>query len=133
MRMIFVNLPVRDVNASRAFFSAIGFSHNPAFSDDVTACIVISEQIYVMVMEHARFKDFIRQPIGDARKATEVLLALSCESRTEVDDIRAKALAAGGSEWMPSQDHGFMYGASFQDIDGHVWELTWMDPAAIPA
>lgn len=132
MRMIFVNLPVASKDASRDFFAALGFAHNPAFSDDKTVSIVISEQIVAILMEKDRFETFLRQPVADARATTQVLLALSCESRAEVDDLKARALAAGGSEWMPSQDHGFMYGASFQDPDGHVWELSWMDPAAIP-
>ncbi|SFZ82178.1 hypothetical protein SAMN02983003_0922 [Devosia enhydra] len=132
MRMIFVNLPVKDIVEARAFYAELGFPHNPAFSDDSATCIVISEQIYAMLLQHERFSTFVRQPIADANTTTQVLLALSCDSRGEVDALHAKALAAGGRDWMPAQDHGFMYGRSFQDLDGHVWELTWMDPASIP-
>ncbi|HEV7718866.1 MAG TPA: VOC family protein [Arsenicitalea sp.] len=131
MRMIFVNLPVKNVEASKAFFAALGFSHNKQFSDENSASIVIDENIVVMLLNEARFKDFTTLPIADATKATQVLNALSCSSRQEVDDLQGKALAAGAKPWMPSQDHGFMYGTSFQDLDGHVWELMWMDPAAV--
>lgn len=129
MRMIFVNLPVKDVKASRAFFAALGFGFNEQFCSDDTACLVIDENIFAMLLEHKRFKDFIKTEISDTAKAKEVLLALSCDSRAEVEDLKAKALAAGAAQWMPAQDHGFMYGDSFQDLDGHVWELVWMDPA----
>lgn len=129
MRMIFVNLPVKSVTASRAFFGALGFTFNEQFSNDNTTCMVISDTSFAMLLEHARFKDFIKGEISDTAKGKEVLIALSCESRAEVEDMKAKALAAGGSQWMPPQDHGFMYGDSFQDPDGHVWEIMWMDPA----
>jgi predicted lactoylglutathione lyase len=129
--MIFVNLPVKNVEASKAFFAALGFSHNKQFSDENSASIVIDENIVVMLLNEVRFKDFTTLPIADATKATQVLNALSCSSRQEVDQLQAKALAAGAKPWMPSQDHGFMYGTSFQDLDGHVWELMWMDPAAV--
>lgn len=132
MRMIFINLPVKDPIASREFFAALGFKHNPQFSNEETSSIVIDENIVVMLLAEHRFKDFITGPISDATKAKEVLVALSCSSRQEVDDLTQKALASGGSPWMPTQDHGFMYGTSFQDPDGHVWELVWMDPAAQP-
>lgn len=129
MRMIFVNLPVKDVKASRAFFAALGFTFNEQFCSDDTACLVIEENIFAMLLETARFQSFIRTEISDTSKAKEVLVALSCDSRAEVEDLKARALAAGGSQWMPPQDHGFMYGDSFQDPDGHVWEIVWMDPA----
>jgi predicted lactoylglutathione lyase len=131
MRMIFINLPVKNVEASKGFFAALGFSHNKQFSDENSASIVIDENIVVMLLTEKRFKDFTSRPIADATQTTEVLNALSCSSRQEVEDLQAKALAAGGKPWMPSQDHGFMYGTSFQDLDGHVWELIWMDPAAV--
>ncbi|HTJ58662.1 MAG TPA: VOC family protein [Devosiaceae bacterium] len=131
MRMIFVNLPVRDVAASKQFFAKLGFSHNPQFSNDEAVSIVIDENIVVMLLAESRFRDFIKQPISDANQATEVANALSCASREEVDALQAKAMAAGARPWMPPQDHGFMYGTSFQDPDGHVWELMWMDPAAV--
>ncbi|CAA2145525.1 MULTISPECIES: VOC family protein [Methylobacterium] len=132
MRMIFVNLPVKDLEASKTFFGALGFTFNPAFTDENAACMVVSDRIFVMLLTEARFRDFITGDICDASKATEVLTCLSCESRQEVDDTLAKALAAGAKPWKPNMDYGFMYGCSFQDPDGHVWELMHMDPAAMP-
>lgn len=132
MRMIFVNLPVKDLEASKTFFDALGFTFNPAFTDENAACMVVSDSISVMLLTEARFRDFITGDVCDASKATEVLTCLSCESRQEVDDTLAKALAAGAKPWKPNMDYGFMYGCSFQDPDGHVWELMHMDPAAIP-
>ncbi|KQP03373.1 VOC family protein [Methylobacterium sp. Leaf93] len=132
MRMIFVNLPVKDLEASKIFFGALGFTFNPAFTDENAACMVVSDSIFVMLLTEARFRDFITGDICDASTATEVLTCLSCESRQEVDDTLAKALAAGAKPWKPNMDYGFMYGCSFQDPDGHVWELMHMDPAAIP-
>jgi predicted lactoylglutathione lyase len=129
MRMIFVNLPVKSVAASRAFFGALGFGFNEQFCSEDTACMVISETAFAMLLETARFQGFIKGEISDTAKGKEVLIALSCESRAEVEALKAKALAAGGAQWMPPQDHGFMYGDSFQDPDGHVWEILWMDPA----
>lgn len=130
MRMIFVNLPVKDPAASKEFFAALGFEHNPQFSDETNTCVVIDESIYVMCMSRERFGDFINGEIAPT-DTTEVLNALSCESREEVDDIRSKALANGGSEWKPTMEQGPMYGASFRDPDGHVWELAYMDMAAL--
>jgi predicted lactoylglutathione lyase len=131
MRMIFVNLPVKDVQASRRFFGALGFTFNEQFSSENTAAMVIEENIVAMLLEHARFRDFIKGDIGDPAKGVEVLTCLSAGSRAEVEETYAKAIAAGGKAWMPPQDHGFMYGVSFQDLDGHVWEVMWMDPAAV--
>jgi len=127
MRMIFVNLPVRDLAATQRFFAALGFSFNEQFTDDTAACMVVDENIFVMLITHARFRDFITGEISDATKATEVLTALSAGSRSEVDDMLAKALAAGAKPWKPIMDMGFMYGCSFQDLDGHVWEVVYMD------
>ncbi|MCC0807984.1 glyoxalase [Methylobacterium sp. W2] len=132
MRVIFINLPVKDLEASKTFFGALGFTFNPAFTDETAACMVVSDSIFVMLLTEPRFRDFITGDISDATKATEVLTCLSCESRQEVDDTLAKALAAGAKPWKPNTDYGFMYGCSFQDLDGHVWELMHMDPAAIP-
>ena len=131
MRMIFVNLPVKSVAASRAFFGALGFSFNEQFSNENTAAMTVEENIVVMLLEEARFRDFITGDIADTSRGKEVLVALSAGSRAEVEDTKSKALAAGGRAWMPAQDHGFMYGDSFLDLDGHVWELVWMDPAAV--
>lgn len=128
MRMIFVNLPVKDIARSRAFFGALGFSFNPDFSSEDTACMIVEENIFVMLLMEARFKEFLIGDIGDTAKGKEVLTCLSAGSRQEVDDTLAKALASGGSAWRPVMDYGFMYGCSFQDPDGHVWELAYMEP-----
>ena len=127
MRMIFVNLPVKDLEASKAFYTSLGFSINPDFTDDTAACVVISDSIYVMVMTEAKFKEFIENEIADAHATTEVLNALSVESREEADQLLEKALAAGGKAWKPVMEEGPMYGTSFQDPDGHVWETIFMD------
>lgn len=126
---IFVNLPVQDLSASIAFFQKLGYNFNPQFTDETAACMVVSEDIYAMLLTHEKFKTFSPHPISDARKSTEVLIALSCDSRAQVDDLVAKAVAAGGNTYNQPQDHGFMYGHGYQDLDGHVWELFWMDPA----
>jgi hypothetical protein len=131
MRMIFVNLPVKSVEASRRFFGALGFTFNAQFSDETTASMVVAENIVVMLLEEARFRTFITGDVADNAKGKEVLIALSADSRAEVEETKAKALAAGAKNWMPPQDHGFMYGDSFLDLDGHVWEIVWMDPAAV--
>lgn len=131
MRMIFVNLPVKDVKVSRAFFEALGFSINEQFCSEDTACVVIDDNIFAMLLEHKRFKDFLKGGVADNTTDKEVLTCLSCDSRAEVESLKARALAAGGSDWMPVQDHGFMYGDSFCDPDGHVWEIMWMDQAAV--
>ncbi|MEA2270798.1 MAG: uncharacterized protein QOC64_3408, partial [Solirubrobacteraceae bacterium] len=123
MRMIFVNLPVKDLQASRGFFSELGFEFNPQFSDDKAACMVVDENIFVMLLVEERFRDFINGEIADATKATEAITALSADSREQIDETLAKALAAGGKPWKPVMDEGPMYGGSFQDLDGHVWEL----------
>ncbi len=131
MRMIFVNMPVKDAKASRAFFSALGFTPNEQFSSDDTTSMVIEENIVLMLLEEKRFKDFILGEIADPSKGVEVLTCLSCASREEVKAMTEKAFAAGGKPWKDPMDHGFMYGWSFRDLDGHVWELNWMDPAAV--
>ncbi|MFD1812592.1 VOC family protein [Rhodococcus gannanensis] len=129
-RMMFANLPVADVAATRKFFDGLGFEFNDQFCDEQTACMVINEQTLVMLLETARFQDFIADEICDTAKAREVLLCVSAESRDEVDSLVDTAIAAGGTTWMEPQDHGYMYGRAFRDLDGHVWEVTWMDPAA---
>ncbi|KQQ97300.1 VOC family protein [Massilia sp. Leaf139] len=128
---IFVNLPVKDLARSRQFFTSLGFSFNPEFSNDDGACLVIGENIFAMLLVEPFFKTFTNKPLADAREATEVLTCLSCESRAEVDALVSKALAAGGRAPNPARDHGFMYGHGFEDPDGHIWELAWMDPAAM--
>jgi uncharacterized protein len=125
MRMIFINLPVKDLSRSMAFFKALGFGHNPDYSDETAACIVISESIYAMVLTEPKFQGFIHGEIA-APDVTEVLLCLSCEGKDELLAMKAAALANGGAAWKPDNDLGFMYGASFKDPDGHVWELVHM-------
>jgi predicted lactoylglutathione lyase len=131
--MIFVNLAVKDIEKSKAFYTAIGFSINPQFTTADSASIVIDENIFIQLHTPGHFRQFITGEISDAFKATEVLNALTASSREEVDATLQKALAAGGKEWKPPQDHGFMYQVSFQDLDGHVWEMVWMDAAAMKA
>lgn len=132
-RMIFVNLPIRDMQRSQAFFRELGFSFNPQFTNEQGACMVIREDaIYAMLLVEPFFQTFTKKPVADARKSTEVLVCLSCESREEVDTLMRKALAAGATEPNAAQDHGFMYHRSFDDLDGHGWELMWMDPNAAP-
>jgi uncharacterized protein len=131
-RKIFVNLPIRDMARSRAFFSALGFSFNPQFSNEQGACMVISEDIFAMLLVESFFQGFTTKRIADARESTEVLVCLSCDSRTEVDELVKKALLAGGKAPNAPQDHGFMYAHGFEDLDGHLWELAWMDPSAAP-
>jgi len=132
-KQIYVNLPVRDLARSRAFFASLGFDFNAQFSNDQGACMIIGENIFAMLLAEPFFQGFTSKPIADARATTEVLTCLSCESRAEVDALVAKALAAGGRAPNPKQDHGFMYGHGFEDLDGHVWELSYMDMGAIPA
>lgn len=133
-KMIFVNLPVRDLAKSTAFYTAVGAAQNPQFSDDTASCMVISESIFVMLLSHERWATFTQKPIVDARNASEVMLALSCDTREAVDVLTDAAGAAGGkADVNPKQDHGFMYGRSFEDLDGHVWETFWMDTSQMPA
>jgi predicted lactoylglutathione lyase len=129
-RKIFVNVAVRDLEKSKAFFTKLGFTFNPRFTDENAACMVLSDDGYVMLLTTPFFERFTKRAICDTRTHTEALLALSCESRAEVDELVEKALLAGGSAAMPPQDHGFMYAHSFYDVDGHHWEVLWMDPAA---
>ncbi len=128
---IFVNLPVQDLKKSIDFFTKLGFSFNPQFTDETATCMIVSEDIFVMLLTHAKFKSFTPKPICDATKSTEVLVCLSCDSRDKVDDMVRKALAAGGTTYSQPQDHGFMYAHGFQDLDGHIWELVYMEPSAI--
>ncbi|MFE7097914.1 VOC family protein [Streptomyces erythrochromogenes] len=129
--MIFVNLPVKDLDASKAFWGKLGYSFNAQFTDENCASMVISDTIVAMLLTEARYKDFTQKEIADATKTSEVLLCLSAESRTAVDELVDGALAAGASEPRPAQDHGVMYGRAFDDLDGHTWEIMWMDPAVI--
>lgn len=127
--MIFVNLPVADLDKSKAFYSALGFVNEPKFTDATGACMVWSEAIFVMLLTHAKWKTFTDRPIPD-RGSSEVMLAISFDSKAEVDRITDTAGAKGGTpDVNPKQDHGFMYGRDFLDPDGHIWEAFWMDPA----
>ena len=130
-RKLFVNIAVKDLAKSMDFFSKLGFTFNKQFTDDKAACMVVSDQAYVMLLTEPFFKGFTRREPCDTLRATEAMLALSCESRAEVDAMVRKAIDAGGTHAMDPQDHGFMYGWSFYDPDGHHWEVMWMDPNAI--
>jgi uncharacterized protein len=131
-RKIFVNLPIADMARSKAFFEALGFSFNPQFTNEQGAAMVVRDDIHVMLLVEGFFRTFTNKPVADARRGTEVLVCLSCDSRAEVDELVRKALAARGTAPMPPQDHGFMYGHGFTDLDGHMWELAYMDMAAVP-
>jgi uncharacterized protein len=130
-RLIFVNVPVRDLSASTAFFRALGFGFDERFADESCACMVVSEQAYVMLLVESRFADFTPKPVADGRVCTEAILCVSAESREAVDAFADAALAAGGSRANEAMDHGYMYGRSFSDLDGHVWEVMWMSPEAV--
>ena len=130
-QMIFVNIPVTDIPRSRTFFEALGYKINEQFSDQTAACIVVSDAIYFMILNHERFQGFATKPLADPAKGTAVMIALSQDSRAAVDAITAAAVKAGGSEPKPAQDMGFMYSRTFHDPDGNVFEPMWMDPAAV--
>lgn len=133
-QMIFINLPVADLAKSKAFYEAVGATNNPAFTDDTAACMVFSDVIHTMLLTHEKWATFTSKSIPDARTHAQVLLCVSADSREAVDGQVGKAVAAGGkADPTPTQDYGFMYGRSFEDPDGHIWEVMWMDPAAIPA
>ena len=128
---IFVNLPVKNLDKSKAFFQALGYSFNPQFSDENAGCLVISEDIYAMLLTEPFFKTFTKKEIADASRSTEAMVALSADSRQAVDELADKALAAGGTQVNDPQDYGFMYSRSFYDLDGHHWEFVYMDPSHV--
>ncbi|MCK8676835.1 MULTISPECIES: VOC family protein [Streptomyces] len=130
-QMIFPNLAVSDLEVSKKFFTDLGYTINPQFSDENCASIVISDHIVLMVLAKPRYADFTSKAIADSTTTSEVLLALNAESREKVDELVEKAVAAGGKETRDPQDHGFMYGRSFDDPDGHTFEVFWMDPATV--
>ena len=130
-QMIFVNIPVTDVARSRKFYQALGFTINEQFSDPTAACVVVSDAIFFMILDHGKFQSFASKPLADPAKSTAVLIALSRDSRAEVDGITEAALKAGGREPKPASDLGFMYTRTFEDPDGNVFEPLWMDPAAV--
>ena len=130
-RQIFVNLPVKDLKRSIEFFTRLGYTFNARFTDDTATCMIVSDTILVMLLTHEKFRGFTPHPICDAAKSTEVLVALNCDSRQQVDEIVRQAVAAGGATYNQPQDHGFMYAHGFKDPDGHIWEHFWMDSAAV--
>jgi hypothetical protein len=131
-QMIFVNLPVANLTKSKSFYEAIGFTNNPMFTDETAACMVLSDVIHVMLLTHDKWKDFTPKAIPDAKESAQVMLCLSRDSREAVDAITETAAAHGGrGDCNPNQDHGVMYGRSFEDPDGHIWEVMWMDMAAM--
>jgi predicted lactoylglutathione lyase len=130
-RFLFLNLPVADLPASREFFATLGFEFNEKFCDEGAACMVVSEQAFVMLLQRDRFTEFIAKPIADANQATALTVAVSAEDREAVDALAEAALDAGATPAKDPQDYGFMYGRSFHDLDGHLWEVTWMDPVAV--
>ena len=133
-KMIFVNLPVSDLARATAFYEAVGAKKNEQFSDGTASCMVFSDTIYAMLLTHDKFRQFTPKQIADAKKVSEVLICLSADNREGVDEMVGKAKAAGGIvDPCPKQDYGFMYGRSFEDPDGHIWEVMWMDLAAATA
>ena len=132
-RQIFVNLPIQDMARSQAFFKALGLTFNPRFTNDQGACLEIGENFYAMLLVKPFFQGFVQKPISDAHQCTEVILALSVDSRAEVDEVVRKALAAGATRIPAPKDYGFMVQDGFADLDGHQWEVFWMDESAAPA
>jgi hypothetical protein len=130
-RLLFLSLPVADLAAGRAFFGALGFGFDEKFCDQGAACMVVSEQAYVMLLQRDRFAEFVTKPVADADEATALTACVSAASRAEVDSLAAAAAAAGATAAKDPQDYGFMYQRSFHDLDGHLWEVAWMDPVAV--
>lgn len=127
---IFVNLPVKDLNKSITFFTSLGYSFNPQFTSEKATCMIIAEDIFVMLLVEPFFKTFVPNEIADAKRTTESIICLSAESREKVDELIKKAIEAGGTLYKEPQEHGFMYGHGYQDLDGHLWEIMWMDSPA---
>ena len=130
-RKLFVNLAVNDLPRTKAFFSKLGFTYNPQFTNDEAACMPLSEDAFVMLLRRDRFMDFTKKEICDTSRYTEGLFAISCDSRAEVDAMVNTAIEAGGKQATDPQDHGFMFVRTFYDLDGHHWEVMWMDPATL--
>ena len=128
---IFVNLPVKNLSKSIEFFTRLGYTFNPQFTDETATCMIVSEDIYIMLLTEEKFKMFTKKEIADATQSTEAIICLSADSREKVDEMINKALEAGGTTPNEKQDHGFMYGWGYQDLDGHLWEVMWMDPGAV--
>ncbi|WP_394823166.1 VOC family protein [Pendulispora albinea] len=127
-RKLFLNLAVHDLDKSTAFFAELGFSFEPRFTNRDATCVIVNEHAYVLLLAEKRFKDFTKKALVDSTASAEAIIALSVDSRQHVDDMVKKALAAGATPANDPQDHGFMYGWRFQDLDGHLWETFWMDP-----
>ena len=130
-RKIFVNLAVEDLKRAVAFFTDLGFTFDERFTDDKATCMIVSDEAFVMLLERDRFKDFTSKELSDPNATTEAILAFSVSSREEVDSLAERAIASGGKPANEPQDHGFMYSRSFDDPDGHLWEVMWMDPKAL--
>ncbi|MBL8236179.1 MAG: hypothetical protein JNM66_02080 [Bryobacterales bacterium] len=130
-RKVFINLAVGDLEKSKAFFAALGFGFHLKCTNDEAACMVLGEDGNVMLLTESTFKRFTQLPLADPRRQTECIVSLTCETRAEVDEMFGKAIAAGASQAMDAQDHGFMYCRGFYDLDGHHWEFFWMDPASL--
>lgn len=130
-RLLFLNLPVKDLEASKKFFGDLGFEFDPKFTDESATCMIISDQAFVMLLVEPRFADFTSKQLADANSSTEAIIAVSADSREGVDELADAALASGGTPANDPMDHGFMYGRSFNDPDGHLWEVMWMDQAAV--
>jgi predicted lactoylglutathione lyase len=130
-RLLFLNLPVADLAAARAFFGRLGFDFDEKFCDEGAACMVVSAQAYVMLLQRERFADFVTRPVADANAATALTVCVSAADRAEVDALAAAAASAGAAPAKDPQDYGFMYQRSFHDLDGHLWEIAWMDPVAV--
>lgn len=128
---IYVNLPVQDLKKSIEFFTKLGFTFNPQFTDDTATCMIVGDNIFVMLLTHAKFKAFTPKAICDTKSSCEVLICLSVETRGRVDDLVRKAVAGGGATYNTAQDHGFMYQHGFHDLDGHTWELISMEPSSV--
>jgi uncharacterized protein len=131
-KKIFINLPVGNLKKAMDFYTKIGFTNNPQFTDDTAACMVCTEEIYVMLLTHPKFKEFIKKEIGNPTKTASVINALSVDSAKEVNDMADKAIAAGGKETVEAKDYGFMQQRSFEDLDGHLWEVLYMDMSKFP-
>ncbi len=131
-RKMFLNIPVKDLNRSIDFYTKVGFNFNQQFTDENATSIIIGDDILVMLLREDFFKKFTNKPIANAKESTEVLICISAESREEVDEIVGSAIAAGGASSIPTQDHGWMYGRSFEDPDGHIWEVSYLDMDSLP-
>lgn len=131
-KQIFINLSVKNLDRTKEFFTALGFSFNPQFTDDNAACLIIGENIFAMLLTEKFFKGFTKKEIADTSKVAETIICIDADSRQQVDDMVSKALAAGGKAPNPPADHGWMYGHGFEDVDGHLWEIAYMDYNAIP-